>query len=285
MASVSRTASKLTGNSSLRPAVVITGGSEGIGLAIANEFAKHGRDIFLVARRADALKAAAQSVEAGANVRCQFVSIDLSSAGCEKVLREQLAAAGAYADVLVNSAASGVAGPFAENDPARIDFSLNLNIGALTGLSREFLPDMITRKSGGILNVASLAGLVPAPNASIYCATKAYVIALTRSLAWETRSSGVTVSAVIPGPVATSFLGRSMDVKRNVLGLIPALSAESVAKVAVEGFLARQIIITPGIISAICRFGLKIMPHWMVMQIVRPAMQSSFWTTDDEPSV
>lgn len=265
--------------SALRPAVVVTGGSEGIGFAIARRFALTGRHVVLVARRTALLDTASAQLCAETGQPSSILSLDLSLPGAAAALISALERQGVYADVLVNSAATGVSGPFAENIPERIAASIALNVSALTELSRAVLPGMIARRSGGILNVSSLAGFVPAPNVAMYCATKAYVIGLTRSLAEEARDFGVTVSVVVPGPVATAFLDRSLDVRRGVVGFIPALSPEAVARVAVEGFLAGQTVVTPGILSALCRFGLKILPHRVVMWIVRPAIKAQFWNT------
>lgn len=265
-----------------RPVVVVIGGSEGIGFEIARRFAALGREVVLVARRPSALDMAVEKITQIEGGACQSIALDVSAPGCGAALLDMLAARGLHADVLVNSAATGVAGPFADNAAERIAATINLNIAALTELSRAVLPGMIARRSGGILNLASLAGFIPAPNVAMYCATKAYVIALTRSLAEETREYGVSVSAVVPGPVATAFLGRSLDVQRGIVGYIPALSADAVARVAVEAFLARQVIATPGILSALCRFGLKILPHRAVMWIVRPAITAQFWKTDGD---
>jgi uncharacterized protein len=169
----------------LEPCVVVTGASRGIGLALASRFARAGRHVALVARKAGALEEAAASLPRASNVRVLTLPFDVTEADAPVRLQRALRAAGFYADVLVNNAGIGLSGQFATDDEERLAQLLALNITAATRLMRHMLPPMISRARGGILNVSSLGGLVPGPHQAAYYASKAYLVALTEAVAHE----------------------------------------------------------------------------------------------------
>ena len=192
----------------LKPMVVVTGGSEGIGFELARRFAAAGSDVLLVARSAEVLEQAAAQIRAECKVNAVTLAADLTAPGTVAAIEEALASQGAYADVLVNNAGIGLSGPFHTHAPDAVLRLLDLNVRALTQLTHHFLPGMRTRGRGGILNVASLGGYAPGPNQGAYYASKAYVLSLTEAIAAETAGEGVRVCALAPGPVNTRFHAR-----------------------------------------------------------------------------
>src|SRR5262249_2411187 len=189
----------------LKPMVVVTGASEGIGYALARRFAAAGNDLILVARRSQPLEEASQRIRADFKVDAVAVSADVTQPEAIAAIDAALAAHRGYADILVNSAGLGLAGPFISQPPESILRLLDLNVHAVTRLMRHFLPGMRVRGRGGILNLASLGGYVPGPYQAAYYASKAYVLSLSEAVAAETAGEGVHVSALAPGPVSTSF--------------------------------------------------------------------------------
>ena len=212
-------------------AVVITGATQGVGKALAEEFARMGHTLFLVARDEAALTAAAKALAEAHNVEVKFAAADLGTIeGCDAI-EEALRRHGLYADMLVNNAAIMSAGFFQDQDPATLRRTVDLNARAVVDLSHRFLPGMIARKSGGILNVASVEGFMPVPYQATYAATKALVLSFTRALAYETMFTGVRVSALAPGAVATTIHGKAGAEYSRYVQLFPVKSAEDVARI------------------------------------------------------
>ena len=183
-------------------------GSEGIGLALARRFAAAGNDLILVARRPEPLREAADRIRAEFKVEAFAVPVDVTSPDAIPIIEAALTAHRAYADVLINSAGMGLAGPFHDQAPEAIMQLVDLNVRALTALSRHFLAGMRVRGRGGILNLASLGGYAPGPNQAVYYASKAYVLSFSEAVAAEVAGEGVRISALAPGPVNTRFHAR-----------------------------------------------------------------------------
>lgn len=254
--------------SGLRPVVLVTGGSSGIGLALARGFAAPGRDLFLVARDAGRLREAADLIAAGAAARVDTFACDLSRPGATALVLEAVHRAGACIDVLVNCAGAAVLGPLASSEAERTGASLRLNVVAATELMQACLPDMLERRRGGVLNVASLAGTMPMPNFAAYAASKSYLINLTRAVAVEAARTGVTVSVLLPGFVDTEFFARNMQAESRSTDLLPALSADVVARIGISGFLAGQTVITPGVLGNLCRLATAVLPARALARLV-----------------
>jgi uncharacterized protein len=251
-----------------RDIVLITGASEGIGLALARQFAAAGHDLALVARSADKLEEIAQEVRNvhGATVDCLPADLALDGA-CDR-LASELEARGLRVDVLVNNAAIGLSGPFAEHAHADVLRLADLNMRALTDLMHRYLPEMLARGSGGVLNIASLGGVLPGPYQAAYYASKAYVISLSEAVAHEIGGRGTRLSVVAPGPVATRFheyMGAHSALYTKVIG---SMDADVVARAAYHGYRCRKLVITPGLLTTFNYLAARVMPHFLLTPLI-----------------
>lgn len=252
----------------LEPMVVVTGGSEGIGYALARRFAAAGHDLILVARRPQPLQAAAGSIRAEFGVEAVAVPADVTRPDAVPAIEAALAAQRAYADVLVNCAGMGLAGPFHDQAPDAIVQLLDLNVRALTTLSRHFLTGMRVRGRGGILNLASLGAYAPGPNQAVYYASKAYVLSFSEAIAAETAGEGVRITAVAPGPVNTRFHARMGAEQSLYRSLLPASSPEAVARTGYYGFILGLRVVVPGLFNPFLALAMRVLPHRIVTPIV-----------------
>ena len=247
------------------PTALITGASSGIGLEIARILAKD-HDVVLAARSEPALRELA--TELGGKAR--FVVSDLSDpAGAAK-----LAAEVPDVGVLVNNAGFGDFGEFATASPERIDQMIELNVGSLTRLSRVYLPAMLQRGSGRIMNVASTAAFQPGPLMAVYYATKAYVLAFSEALAEETRGSGVTVTALCPGPTASGFQAvAAMENSKLVKGKTMPTSA-SVAEFGVKAMQRGDVVAVPGLQNKVLAASVRFSPRPVIRRVVHKLQEA-----------
>jgi len=227
---------------------VVTGASSGIGEEIARELARRGHGVTLVARRADKLQALATELGAS-GVRAEVLAADLSDRSVRAELLERVTDLGLTPDILVNNAGLSTLGPVAASDPeAEIDM-IELDVVAVADLCSRFLPGMVSRGRGGVLNVASTAAFQPLPGQAGYGASKAFVLSYTRSLGGELRGTGVTATALCPGPVKTEFLETAGFGAADAEGAIPAFmweTPEAVARCGVEGLDKGRPVAIPG---------------------------------------
>jgi short-subunit dehydrogenase len=214
--------------------ILITGASGGIGCELAKLFARHHHNLVLVARSAEKLGQVATELKTY-GVTVKTIALDLAAAPASKFLFDQLQTEGTTIDILVNNAGYGTFGDFAQMPKEEIQGQIDLNITALTQLTRLFLPAMIARRSGRIMNVASTAGFQPGPLMAVYYATKAYVISFSEAIANEIHDSGVTVTCFCPGATHTGFAARAGTEKSRLFKQLGAMSAE---KVALDGYRA-----------------------------------------------
>jgi short-subunit dehydrogenase len=189
----------------LKKLALITGASSGIGKELAKIHASQGGDLILVARRHEELRVLADELTSQHAVEVRCISKDLSVPGAARELFIELGELAGHVDILMNNAGFGGFGSFADRPIEKELEMIRLNISALTELTHLFLPSMIERKSGKILNTASSAGFMPGPMQSVYFATKAYVVSFTQGVHHELKKKGVTVTALCPGPVKTEF--------------------------------------------------------------------------------
>ncbi|MER5779585.1 SDR family oxidoreductase [Streptomyces sp. NPDC002039] len=184
---------------------LITGASAGLGAEFARQWAERGADVVLVARRLDRLTELARDLEKRYGISATPMAADLSLPGAGAALRAELDDRGIRIQTLVNNAGFGSHGPFLEQDPAQVDRMVQLNIAAVAGLTRAFLPDLVADGRGALVTIASTAAYQPTPAMAVYGASKAFVLSFTEALAYETRGSSLRVLAVSPGPTNTEF--------------------------------------------------------------------------------
>jgi short-subunit dehydrogenase len=225
-----------------RPTALITGASSGIGAVFAREFAARGYDLIIAARRTDRLDELAAEITASTGAAVKVVASDLSVPNAATKLAKVVGST--PVDVLVNNAGWGSIGAFSDEDLSSMADEINVNIIALTQLSRLFVGPMIERGRGAIVNIASTAAYQPVPNMSVYAATKAYVLSFTEGLWGELQGTGVTALAVSPGGTATEFFdvaggramaGGLMTPEQVVATTLSALDASSPAPSVIVG--------------------------------------------------
>lgn len=219
---------------------LVTGASSGIGEQFARQLAARGLDLVLVARRADRLEALASELPTETKVVACDLAADAASLG------GRVQELGVQVDLLINNAGFGTSGPFLEQDPARNAEQVRLNCEAVVTLCHAFLPAMVERGGGGIINVASSAGMQPIPYESVYAATKAFAISFTDALHTELRGTGVRVMAVNPGPVPTEWQ-QVAGYEANRPAPAPGeISAEQVVRESLEAWDKGRRSIVPG---------------------------------------
>jgi uncharacterized protein len=257
----------------LRPALVVTGASGGIGRAIAQLGAAQCGAVVLIARSVDGLRGTADEVRA-AGGEPFLLELDLTRGDAAGRVTDFLCARGLFCDILVNSAGYGLRGRAAELTIEEQLGIIDLNIRALAALTLQFLPGMVERDRGGIINLGSLAGFVPGPYMAIYYASKAFVRSFSEALYQEVRRTGVTVTCVAPGPVRTAFYERAGAKRARLFSLLPELTAEEVAAHAWRGFEARKRLVVPGLSTKLAIIAAGILPRPAKLLLVAQLQRS-----------
>ena len=244
---------------------LITGSSGGIGYELAKLFAKDRYNLVLVARSSDKLNQVASELRRQFGVTVKTVALDLATAPAAKILFDHLEGERVIVDVLVNNAGFGSFGEFAGMTEEEILGQIHLNVAALTHLTRLFLPGMLARRSGKIMNVASTAAFQPGPLMAVYYATKAYVLSFSEALANEVGGNGVVVSCFCPGATVTGFQKRAGMENSRLFKKIGAMNVETVARDGYRGLMAGKTVVISG------------MQNWLVAESVRLAPRK--WVT------
>jgi short-subunit dehydrogenase len=247
--------------------VLITGASSGIGLELAKCFAADGCKLILVARNSVALETLAEELRRENKIEAIVLAADLSLPETARRIFQELSAQNISVDVLVNNAGFGLHDEFVKLPLERQLGIIQVNITALTELTGLFLPGMITKKAGGILNVASVAGFLPGPNMAVYFASKAFVLSFSEALAEELGETGVTVSAFCPGATETNFSqvargGKSRKSKTS------KMSAERAARYGHRAFRNNQVVAIPGFQNRFLILLTRILPRLAVRKAV-----------------
>jgi short-subunit dehydrogenase len=248
-----------------RENVLVTGASSGIGWELAKLFAADGSRVVLVARRMERLEALATEIREKGGEAIPL-TYDLLDPAAPQQLFDDLAAKKIDVDVLVNNAGFGGAGKIATLPLDRQLGMIQLNVAALTHLTRLFAPKMIERRRGGILNVGSIAGFQSGANQAVYCATKAYVLSFTEALAVEFAGTGVTVTLLAPGLTDTEFVGVA-KLKDSLLVRLGTMDAGTVARVGHRAFRRGKIVAIPGLLNKLTVFFSTTMPRAWVRKV------------------
>ena len=249
--------------------VLITGASSGIGEALAWIFAEHGYELILVARSADKLDALADELATTHNVLVSVHPSDLSEPGSAGHLARVLQREGHVVDVLVNNAGVLEHGAFVDIAPEDHQRMVQLNVAGLTDVLAHFVPGMVERESGKILNVASIGSFLPIPSLATYAATKAYVLSLSEALGEELRGSGVSVTALCPGVTATQMMEKAQAGSES-LTRIPRMMVSDVEDVAREAFKAcmkGEAVVVPGSLNLAGTLMSRATPKWLVRRL------------------
>jgi short-subunit dehydrogenase len=248
-------------DTSPRPIALVTGASGGIGAALARELARHGHDLVLAARGVAAMETlAAELSEEGASAT--VIAADFAQPGAAATLADEIARRGLGIEILVNNAGLGAAGRFDKCDPVRINEMLQVNIVALTELTRLLLPGMVARGRGKIMLVASVAGYQPGPRMAVYFASKAYVLSLGEALAHELRHTGVGVTVLCPGATATNFFAVAGATNTIMAGRFRRMMrAADVARLGCRGLAAGRRVVITGAMNKLLVLAGRFAPH------------------------
>ena len=248
---------------------LITGASGGIGYELAKLFARDHYDLVLVARRSGKLNQVAAELQGQFGVGVKTVALDLVASPASEFLFDQLGREGVAVDVLVNNAGFGGFGEFAAMTEEEILGQISLNITALTHLTRLFLPAMLARRSGKIMNVASTAAFQPGPLMAVYYATKAYVLSFSEALANEVAGSGVVVSCFCPGATDTGFAKRAGTEDSRLFKKLGPMSVETVASDGYRGLMAGRTVVISGTRNWLVAESVRFAPRKVVTAISR----------------
>jgi uncharacterized protein len=250
-----------------RKTALITGASGGIGLELAQLFARDGHDLFLVARNEERLRAVAGEIESAHHVKATVIAADLSRPDTPDAILA--ATRGVIVDALVNNAGFGLAGRFDKLDLRRQLEMVQVNVVALMHLTGLFLPAMVARGSGRILNVASTAGYLPGPFMSVYYATKAFALSFSEALANELAGTGITVTALCPGPTATGFAEAADMTKSRLFRLRKPMSSAVVAQKGYDAMKSGKPVVITGVMNRLMIASSRVSPRALVLGITK----------------
>ena len=248
---------------------LVTGASGGIGEALARLLAAARIDVVLVARSADRLSALAGELTRAHGVQAHVLAHDLSAPDAAGAIARELSARGLAIDILINNAGFATYGLFAETSAEEEMRMLQVNIGALTMLTKAMLPGMLLRRHGRIMNVASTAAFQPGPLMAVYYASKAYVLSFSEALSNETAGTGVTVTCLCPGPTKTGFQDRAQMGESRLLSILKVGSADAVARAGFDGMMAGRAIVVPGLGNQIGVQLLRLTPRAGTRRLMR----------------
>ena len=245
----------------MKKVALVTGASAGLGVEFARQLSKRGHRLVLAARRKDRLEELAKELG-----KARAIAIDLSKKDSAAKLLSDLEANGETVDLLVNNAGFGLIGSFADLDAKRERQMIDLNVGTLTDLCRAVAPQMIARKSGAILNVASTAAFQPGPKMAVYFATKAFVLSLTEALHEELKPHRVKVSCLCPGPTRTEF-GDVAGFGGNGMFDKVAMEAPEVVEAGLDGLDRNKAVVVPGLVNKLTANSGRFAPRSIVRKI------------------
>ncbi len=261
-----------------KSAALVTGASGGIGAEIARELARRGHNVLLVARRKARLEALAEELSGEFGIRAETIASDLSKPASRSRIQGRVTELGLDVEILINNAGFATGGAFSEADPARELEQVQVLVEAVVVLTSTFLPAMVKRSRGAILNVASTAGMQPLPYAAGYSAAKAYVLTFSEAIHQEVSGRGVTVTALAPGPVETEFWniagweagGQSFE---RAVPSTALISAKDAAAAGVEGLESGKRVVVPGLPMRAAMLASRYIPHGLKLPVVERVMR------------
>lgn len=256
-----------------RRTALITGATSGIGYELAVLFARDGYRLVAVARDAERLTGLAQELGGRYGISVTTLAQDLSTRSAPEEIYTALQRQAIEIEVLVNNAGIGTYGPFAETEPGAILDVIQINIAALTHLTRLLLPDMISRGAGKILNVASTAAFQPGPLMAAYFASKAYVVSLSEALSNELQGTGVSVTVLCPGPTWTGFQERAGTGRTRLMRVVKPIEVSQVARMGYRGLMAGKRLVIPGPLNKLIAFALRFIPRSVATAAARWTME------------
>lgn len=258
------------GKEGSRETVLVTGASMGIGAALARRFAGAGHDLVLVARSLDKLEALADELTASHGVKVVSIAADLALDGAVARLAATLKRRRLAIDILVNNAGINDLGHFARMTPAANQAIIRLNVAAATAMMSHFIPPMVARGHGRVLNIASTSAFVPVPFMATYAASKAYLLSLTESVSEELQGTGVTMTALCPGVTATPMLDAMAAENPRFVRLVAStvLDATEVADAGFDACMSGQVVQVPERVNLLTALASRAMPKWMMRRLV-----------------
>ncbi|MGH2414109.1 MAG: SDR family NAD(P)-dependent oxidoreductase [Microcystaceae cyanobacterium] len=248
---------------------LITGASSGIGYEFAQLFANDRYNLVLVARSEETLKKIAAEFSEKFGISVKIIPLDLSIPGTPDQVFLEVRREGIELDVLVNNAGFATYGFFSETDVSAELKMMQVNMVALTHLTKLFLKDMIARHEGKILNVSSTAGFQPGPLMAVYYATKAYVLSFSEAIANELEGSGVTVTVLCPGPTETGFQSRAKMKESRLFRIRQPMDVKTVARLGYWGLMHDKAIVIPGFLNKVLALANRFIPREVATRIVR----------------
>jgi uncharacterized protein len=253
--------------------VMITGASSGIGLKFSHKFAQDGWNLVLVARSQDKLRSLAAELEEKYKIKTHVIPADLAETNASRRIFEQVSAKGIRVDTLINNAGFGLFGEFEQTEIKKEVDMIQVNITALTELSKYFGKEMVKRKHGQILNVASTAAFQPGPLMAVYYATKAYVLSFSEALANEWEDYGVNVMALCPGATSTGFKDTA-DLQQSKLFQSGVMTVDEVVDEAYKQMEdEKKVVVIPGMKNKLLAGSIRFLPRRMVTKIVRKVQE------------
>jgi uncharacterized protein len=256
-----------------RRTALITGASSGFGVEFAKLFARDDVDVVLVARSEPPMRELAEQLQAAYEITATVIVKDLSTTGASNELVADIAARGIQVDALVNNAGFAQYGPFVEADPEDLHQMMSVNVVALTELTRSLVPGMVERRWGRIVNLASIGSFTAAPMTGAYAATKAYVLSLSLALTEELKGTGVTVTALCPGPTETGFQARAEMADSRLIAGRDLDSAEAVARAGYAAMKRGRPYLVTGTTSKLFAFGSRFLPRTISAKIAGRSQQ------------
>lgn len=250
--------------------VIVTGASSGIGVDIARELARRGHGLALVARREGPLRELADELHPTHRVRVEVVPADLTDPDARRGIVDTLASTGLAVGGLVNNAGFSTTGPVATSDPDREVAMVRTDVEAVAHLCSLVVPGLVARGSGAVLNVASTAAFQPLPGQAGYAACKAFVLSYTHALRGELAGTGVTATALCPGPVETGF-AEAAGFSEEETGALPRfmwVPSPVVARQAVEGMLAGRAVVIPGAPNKVTALAAQVTPSRLLVPLL-----------------